>query len=204
MILELRRYHLIAGGMPSMDRRMEHDLLPMFAKTGVPRPLAIWGGMAAEDTPIMTWMLHWNGFDERRATWATVAPIWQEIKAVRNEAEFVTRTELTLVEPWPGHDLRLEEAGAEMMWHLQPAVGQSGAIRAQCLSEGAEMLAATGARVAFAGDLVFGALPQARLIASWADADARDAALPKLSATGHDRKSLEHQRWEPLDRKTYL
>jgi hypothetical protein len=214
MIIEMRRYAILPGRMNDMHARMTEMLLPLFQTHGVPTPLAIWENRA--DTSILTWLLEWNGFDERQATWAAFRPVWEAARQSRGGDEFVTRTDLTLIAPWPEAPLSFGQdgAGCESAWIVQPRVGHGAVFRRTCLEGGFASFVEAGASGVAACDFLFGPLPRSLVLASWPDAGTRDRGLAELArrpaplnllgALGADPKLSDAGSWEKLDRATYL
>jgi hypothetical protein len=213
MIIEMRRYAIMPGRMDDMHVRMTEMLLPLFQTHGIPTPLAIWEDRAG--TSIFTWLLEWKGFDERQATWAAFRPIWEAARQACGGNEFVTRTDLTLIAPWPGTPLLLDQdaAGCESAWIVQPKVGHGADFRRACLDGGFAAFVDAGASGVTACDFLFGPLPKAMVLASWSDAATRERGLAELGrhpaplslmGSGTDPKLCDVGRWEKLDRAAYL
>lgn len=80
---ELRQYPMIATRMPDF-----HDLLgvkvpPLFAKNGIPKPLAFWESYAGPFNPLYCYLIPWDSVDTRIRTWDQfyADPVWQEALA---------------------------------------------------------------------------------------------------------------------------
>jgi hypothetical protein len=175
MLIEMRRYSVLPGRMGDMHIRMSTMLFPMFREAGVPMPAAIWENR--DDTSVLTWMLEWPNFEERQAAWSRIAPVFAAARRAEGTEEFVTRTTLTLVAPWPGHELSFDSAGerlCETAWHVQPRIGFGAAFMAACEKGGFAHFLKAGATSVSAFNLLFGPLPQVIILATWPDIDARD------------------------------
>jgi hypothetical protein len=215
VIIERRRYSIIPGRMGQMHARMRDMLLPLFRTHGVPSPIAIWEDV--QGTSIMTWLIEWPSFDIRQTTWAAFYPIFYAERAKQDIEEFVTRTDLTLIAPWTDRRF-LFSAGpgaCESAWHPKPLIGHGAAFRAALAGEDAGIFVNAGASRINVCDLVFGPLPQAMVILSWPNADARRTGMARLAeqpapsalarGIGLSNGSLvKHGLWENFDRVAYL
>ncbi|MDT9600549.1 hypothetical protein [Sphingosinicella rhizophila] len=159
---------------------------------------------------IFTWMLIWPSYEVRHDTWRDFYPIWSPIRRAAGGVEFVTRTDLTLIDPWPGtsFEFREGEGTCELAWHVQPEVGRGAEFRESCMASNFGLFIDAGAQSVVASDLIFGPLPQSLVIASWSDPESRGRGLEKLIATTggpwRDAAAVSSGRWERLDRVTYL
>jgi hypothetical protein len=207
MITELRRYSVQTGHIQNMHARMRDVLLPLFRLHGVPSPLAIW---ETDDTAaaLMTWILRWPSLEVRNATWASFRPIWEAAKKSRGGGEFVTRTDLTLIDPWPGHSLAFTSAanGCESAWLIQPQVGYGTVFRAACTDVHFPAFRRLGAVGIVPCDFMFGPLPQSFVVVSWPDAKVREQGLARIQADArHSDTDLGAPGiWIPLTRANYL
>lgn len=215
MLIEMRRYAVRPGHMDEMHARMRHVLFPLFAQHNVPEPLAIWENRA--DTSTLTWLIAWPDFDARQAAWAAVVPAFAAVRLVNAASEFVTRTTLTLIAPWPGAEFTFPASAdaCETVWHVQPQIGFGAGFMAMCGAGIADRLHELGAMRIAGCNLIFGALPQAAVFISWPDAETRAAAMtafirqsadPTLAEalTGEADPLGDRGDWETLDRVTYL
>ncbi|MGE4430330.1 MAG: NIPSNAP family protein [Sphingobium sp.] len=218
MLTELRRYHILPGQMDAMHARMEHMLLPMFRDHGIPAPAMMWENR--EETSIFSWLVEWPDFDRRQAGWASIAPSFAEARRAEGTPEFVTRTDLTLIAPWPGHALRFDDGAAragdcETAWHIQPKIGFGASFMNLCEEGLFALFREMGASSVKAASHVFGPLPKATLFIGWPDRNIRAEGMRQLA--GHimpdalaqallgDGPSLGNRGlWEPLDRAPYL
>ena len=198
-----------------MHHRMTKMLLPMFKKHGIPSPIAIWEDR--DSGSILTWMIEWPSFDARQARWANFYPHFYAAHAQEAGAEFVTRTDLTLVAPWPDRPFAFpdSEAACEIAWHPQPLIGHGAAFRGAMAGPEAEIFLKAGAIAVNACDIVFGPLPMAMVILSWPDAEARRDGMTLLSrasapvamaaSLGLGEGALPSAGlWESFDRMRYL
>jgi hypothetical protein len=216
MIVEMRRYTIRSGCMRDMHARMKDVLIPLFQEHGMPNPLAIWQTHTPADKLVMTWMLNWPSYEERRSSWLRFRPIWEAAKRARSAEEFVTRTDLTLIEAWPSHPLSFPPGAdvCEAAWAVQPRVGFGGAFRTACLELEFENFAAAGASSVVACDYLFGPLPQSLILLSWADSRSRAEGIDRLSqrpltpsmaaAIGAESSIVASGSWERIDRASYL
>jgi hypothetical protein len=216
MLIEMRRYAIIPGQMEDMHTRMRDTLLPMFAQHGVPSPFAIWQSVPPKDTSILTWLLSWESFEQRAAVWAHFIPLFAQVRLAQGSEEFVSRADLTLINPWPDHDLAFpaEDTACEMAWHVQPCVGKGAAFRAACCARDFALFKEAGAVAIRGNEFLFGPLPKALLIVSWANATRRRAGMAKLAAQpmpadmadalGTSGNVLDSGLTESLDRAHYL
>jgi hypothetical protein len=208
MITELRRYTIRPHCTPKMHARMRDVLLPLFEQHGIPRPSAVWETDEPGGVPLMTWMLEWPSLEARNDGWGHFRPIWETVKKARAEEEYVTRTDVTLIDPWPPRMAALPEVpgACESAWVVQPKVGFGAAFRAACESEFAR-LRSLGAIGISAWDFMFGPLPQSLVIASWRNrAAAADGIAALLEAAGNTLAPLLNDpgTFSPLTRADYL
>jgi hypothetical protein len=209
MIVELRRYSVRPGLMRSMQTRMRDVLLPLFAEHGVPSPLAVWETDEPGIDSVMTWMLNWRNLEERNSTWAHFRPTWEAAKKARAEEEFVTRTDLTLIDAWPSNPLSFPSIGeaCESAWIVQPTVGCGAAFRAACLDQLFRAFGERGAISIAACDFVFGPLPQSLVLLSWPDVDSRSRGLSEIGQAVNEFCATNLTgpgTWLPLTRAGYL
>jgi hypothetical protein len=215
MLIELRRYAVRAGAMDEMHERMRDMLLPLFREHGVPTPFAMWENRA--ETSILTWMLEWPSFEARQETWTRFYPVFVAARHAEGGEEFVLRTDLTLIAPWPGRAFAFAggEGACETAWRVQPRVMFGAAFRAACLDDDFRVLRDAGATAVAACDFIFGPLPQSLLLVSWPDAVTRREGIaeigrqpiaPNLATAilGEGLSPLDLGRWEALDRASYL
>jgi hypothetical protein len=212
MLIEMRRYTVEAGAMDRMHERMTDVLFPLFDEHDVPRPKAIWENR--EDTSTLTWLIEWPNYDVRSAAWAVVGPAFAAVRVQQGTPEFVTRTTLTLIAPWPGSSFAPDRAGScEAMWHVQPRIGLGAAFTAFCSDTIFSQLQAVGASACAGANLIFGALPQAAILVSWPDPQTRASGLRAISdipsaglpdmVLGSGASLGICGQWETLDRAPY-
>lgn len=214
MLTELRRYSIEPGHMAAMHRRMTDVLIPLFDELGIPRPRSIWESVG--DEPVFSWLVDWPDYEARAAGWARIAPLFAAARKAEGTPEFVTRTNLTLIAPWPGHQFGFAPvARCETAWHVQAKIGYGVPFLEACEADVFSRFRDSGARVVNAANLVFGALPQAVILLSWPDAATRSSAMRDISGQpmpGDIRDALlgegatfgERGQWEALDRAPYI
>jgi len=215
LIVERRRYSIARGQMDRMHHRMQQMLLPMFAQHGIPLPIAIWEDR--DGSSLLTWLIEWPSFDARQALWANFYPHFYAARALETGEEFVTRTDLTLVAPWPDRAFAFPAAqdACESAWHPQLPIGQGAAFRQALSGAATDIFADAGAIGVNVCDLVFGPLPAAMIIVSWPDANVRREGMVRLAAMpvpsslaaalGHSEGALTScGLWEEFDRMDYL
>jgi len=66
-IFELRIYEAMADRIGALHKRMGEDVLPVFARHGVPRPVANWECRLGPAAPLYIYLLRWPDMDERMA-----------------------------------------------------------------------------------------------------------------------------------------
>jgi len=64
-VYELRWYQVAAGRMEDLHRRMRDIVPPLFARNGIPAPLAIWEAVAAPALPAYIYLLRWPSMRDR-------------------------------------------------------------------------------------------------------------------------------------------
>jgi hypothetical protein len=215
MLIEMRRYAVLPGHMANMHARMSGLLFRLFREQGVPLPIAIWENN--QSNPTLTWLVAWSDFEQRQQGWARVAPLFAAARSREGTPEFVTRTTLTLIAPWPQSQFGIQAAPAacETAWHVQPRVGFGAGFMAACQGGLFDRFRALGASQVNGCNFLFGALPQAMVVLGWPDAATRAAAMATLA---HEPLGLELEDgligegpclydrglWETLDRASYL
>ncbi|WP_152664017.1 hypothetical protein [Sphingomonas sp. SRS2] len=190
---------------------MRDTLLPMFEQLNVPRPQIIWS--SCDD--VFSWILAWESYEQRQAGWSRVYPAWHKIKMSLGDQEFVTQTELTLIQPWlqmPSFQ-RVKQGSCETAWHVRPHISHVGRFREACLETVFAGFQKAGATSVAGFDMLFGPLPQMLILVSWPDPQLRQAASA-LSAPHIERcrgasgdltaPALVSERSEFLDRAGYL
>lgn len=213
MLIELRRYIVLPGRMPDMHARMSAMLLPLFAEHGIPRPRAIWTNEA--ETSTMTWVVEWPDFETRTAAWARFFPVFVAARQAQGTPEFVTRTILTVLAPWPNAQIGYDPASiCESLWHVQPRIGHGAGFAATATQTTFPDFRAAGATSVNAANLVFGALPAGVVLLGWPDPETRERGMAQIAATdlgaldealsGNAPTFATRGDWETLDRVPYL
>lgn len=215
MLVELRRYSILPGRIDRMHTRMREVLLPMFAEHGIPRPFAIWDSVQPDGSGLLSWMLRWESFEHRRAAWDHFKPLFTKVRLAQGGEEFVTRTDLTLVEEWPTAPFAFPvgaQAG-ETGWLAHPFIGQQLGFRNSCLEGLFPWLRDNGATATAGFDFLFGSLPKAMVLVSWPDAATRERgaqlmaesiAAPAMSTAIGAGKLGNTGAWHRLQRAPYL
>jgi len=177
MFYELRRYRIAAGQMPLMHHRMQKVLMPLFQRCGIPRPVGVWEATAGPRLPLFVWMLRWPDHQTRDAAWASFYPAWGPARlASLDGPEFVVRTGISLLKPWPGtpETGSLMGDGIDELWIQNVAVTHAATARDSFLGVDRTVLAAHGAVMKAGFDFMVGdELPQNAVLLSWPDQDAR-------------------------------
>jgi hypothetical protein len=215
MIIELRRYSILPGRIADMHTRMREVLLPMFAEHGIPRPFAIWDSVEPDGSSMLSWMLNWESYERRNAAWATFKPLFGKVRQARGGDEFVSCTDLTLIEAWPSLELRFPsgDIACEAAWHVQPRIGHQPGFRDACNNKVFGLFQELGASSVTACDPAFGALPQSIVYTSWPSQAKRDHGLQHIAsaAFAQDLKAAiggsefrAASVWQSLDRAPYL
>jgi hypothetical protein len=215
MLIELRRYAVANGQMHKMHERMSAMLLPLFDEHSIPRPIAIWENQEATST--LTWMVQWPSFEIRQDAWARFAPIFAAARRKEGTPEFVSRTTLTVIAPWPESTFEFHRMppGCETAWHVQPRIGFGIGFMAACRETAFDRFRSAGVTHVNGCNLLFGALPQALVMLSWPNEVTRAdgmAALAKefIGSTleemllGDETTFGRRGEWEDLDRASYL
>jgi hypothetical protein len=214
MITELRRYSVMPGRMDEMHARMTGLLLPLFAQLSLPLPTAIWD--TREHSSTFTWIIEWESFDARTEGWARYNPQFYAARMKQEIEEFVTRTDVTLINAWPDVPFGFRSGAGlcDTLWIARPVVLHGSNFRTACLKDQSALFRGVGAVAVQGCDFAFGSLPQAAVFLSWPDAAAREAGMTKLAqqavsealqrALGGAMSICEHGIWEPLDRADYL
>jgi NIPSNAP len=213
MITELRRYSIVPGRMEAMHARMKDLLLPLFVDLKLPSPTAIWETQGQRC--VFTWIIEWENFDARTAGWARYNPHFYAARMQQDIEEFVTRTDVTLINPWLDAPFEFpSDAGVcETLWLAQPVVLHGAAFRTECLKDQSALFCDVGAISISGCDIVFGPLPNAAVFLSWPDVAARDAGMAELAqkpvcdtlqkALGIKKSVCDHGDWSPLDHADY-
>lgn len=214
MIIERRRYSVERGRMDEMHDRMSDLLLPLFRLHNIPSPIAIWEDR--DGTSILTWLIEWPSWDDRQARWAAFYPHFYTARAKQDIREFVTRTDLTLINPWSEHPITFPGTAkaCETGWHPEPMIGKGAAFRTAMTGDDIRLFRDAGVSSISVSDLIFGPLPKAMVILSWPDEETRAGGIAQLASAkvpnpladslGLPNNILDHGLWEQLDRAPYL
>jgi hypothetical protein len=215
MITEMRRYAIEPGRMDEMHDRMREVLFPIFTETGASQPFAIWENR--DDTSTLTWLVEWPSLDVRQEAYTRIGPAFAAVRLDGGGREFVTRTNLTLIAPWPSLSLAfLQRADAcDSVWHVQPKVGSAAAFAADYDADIGARLRNLGALSSVGCNLLFGALPKVAVFTTWPDVATRLAGLSALlqqgmkptlanALLGEGNRLGDRGAWETLDRADYL
>ena len=215
MLFELRRYSILPGRIHLMHERMRETLLPMFAEHGIPRPFAIWDSVQPDGSGLLSWMLPWESYEQRAAAWDHFKPLFTKVRLAKGGEEFVTRTDLTLIDPWPTTPLVFPTGitACESGWLVHPRIGHALGFRNACLESLFPSLREIGATATLGFDFQFGSLPKTMLLMSWPDTSSRQrgvewirhtAASPEIAAAlGAGELGLIGS-WHQLERAPYL
>jgi hypothetical protein len=179
---ELRLYRMIPGRTPDFHRLMGEEVPPLFAKNGIPTPLATWEGHAGPMAPLYGYILPWRSLDDRMAAWRRfyADPEWQS-RMAQNYAgqQRVDRSNVFILRPSPVWQGLKEAASAESIggvheirlldvWNQDPNLAHS-AFAAVDLP----FLKARGARLLGLFSTWFGTrMNQAVAILAWPDGNA--------------------------------
>jgi len=101
---ELRLYEMVPTRKPGFHPLMERDVPPLFARAGIPRPLAIWENVSGPIAPLYAYLLPWSNLDERMRAWSRFYgdPEW----VARRDANYAgqqrnERTHISILRPSP-------------------------------------------------------------------------------------------------------
>lgn len=104
---ELRLYQMRPGRMPAFHDLMENVALPAFARSGIPRPLAMWQGHSGPLAPLYAYLLHWDDLDARMQAWKAfyADPGWVNgLRASYGDQQRVERTHVFILRSAPIRD----------------------------------------------------------------------------------------------------
>lgn len=181
---ELRLYEMLPRRLPDMHHQFAFEVPPLFARAGVPAPLAFWDCHAGPLTAMLAYLLRWNSLDERMAAWGRFyadPQWWKQYEDAHGGAQMLERSHVLVLkaspawQPEPAAALPAGGLHELRMVDLHPAAAAEGhrayaAVDLACVRE-------RGARVLELFDLAIGAgLPQAVSLLAWPDAATRDAA----------------------------
>lgn len=113
---ELRLYRMIPTRMPEFHRLMRDDVPALFAKAGIPAPLATWAGHAGPLAPLYAYILPWRSLDDRMAAWKGfyADPVWQRALAENYAGQQrVERSNVFILRPSPLWPTVQEETSAK-------------------------------------------------------------------------------------------
>lgn len=77
---ELRLYKMWATRMPDFHDLLGVQVPPLFARNGIPKPLAFWESYSGRLAPLFAYIIPWESIDERMAAWTRfyADPVWVE------------------------------------------------------------------------------------------------------------------------------
>ncbi|MBS3652024.1 NIPSNAP family protein [Pseudaminobacter sp. 19-2017] len=178
---ELRLYQMVPGRMPDFHRLMGEDVPPLFARNGIPAPLAFWEGYAGPLSPLYCYILHWRDLDDRMNAWERfyADPEWvAKMGANYGGQQRVERSHVFILRPSPVWE-RFREAGSqepvggvhELRFH--DVLNQDPNLAHQSLADhDLPFLRARGARVLGVFATWFGTrMNQAVTLLAWPDAE---------------------------------
>lgn len=181
---ELRLYEMLPRRLPDMHHQFAHEVPPLFARTGVPPPLAFWDCFAGPMTTMLAYLLRWNSLDERMAAWGRFyadPQWWRQYEDAHGGEQMLERSHVLIMRASPAwQPCRVDSplpAGLHELSMVELAPQAADAAHRAFAEVDLACLARHGARVLGLFDLVVGPrLPQAVAFLAWADATAREAA----------------------------
>jgi hypothetical protein len=203
--------------MADMHTRMVSVLMPLLVKHGMPAPLGVWEAVSGHDLRKFVWMLPWPDYQTRANAFRNFYTDWRAWQAEHPEPEFVERTDVTILEPWPDSAMAFsqESSALEELWTLRLRLGLDPAAKADMIQAIGAALIGAGALVCGVFDLVFGDLPQSMLLLSWPDettrrksrgileSDSRIARLRDAQSDRFSRDLVERSERILLERASY-
>lgn len=99
---ELRLYRCHHGRIPDMVQRMTRDVLPLFEKNGIGRPLIHFTSPAGPRAPLYGYILRWDDLDRRMQAFRSfyADPDWHAQRALSNAgSQMVDRMDISILRP---------------------------------------------------------------------------------------------------------
>lgn len=182
---ELRLYQCKAGRLADMHHRMGREVLPLFERAGVPRPMASWSGHVGAFSPLYAYMLRWESLDERFAAFGRfyADPDWISQRAASDAGDnMVERIDLMILRASPNwSDLATVSGGQGGLHELRIdrlTTRNSPEAHRKLATVDLPFLAERGASVLGAFQTWYGAdTPGAVSILGWPDAETRQRAV---------------------------
>lgn len=113
-VYELRWYEVAAGRMGDLHRRMRDVVPPLFARNGIPAPLAIWEAVAAPTAAAYLYLLRWPSMRDREIAFdRQYADRDRPPTRDRYGQEITTRIHLSFLRPADCWQAFAERGGAE-------------------------------------------------------------------------------------------
>lgn len=212
---ELRLCQMQPGRLPGFHPLIRDVALPLFARHGIPAPLAMWEGYAGSLSPLHACIIPWRSLDERIAAWKgfSADPDWRNALAASNaDGQRIERAHVFILRPspvWNG----LRDPGRsgplpglhELAFH--DAVNQdAGLAHASLARHDLPFLKARGAHVLGVFATWYGTRTnQVVTLTAWPDAETHQRATRALLsddaiAAAHSEERRQHGR--PLIRNT--
>lgn len=178
-VFELRIYEAMPHRLDALHKRMGEDVLPVFARHGVPRPVANWECHVGPAAPLYVYMLRWPDMDERMAAFSRfyADPEWQAMYA---QGPTITSMDVCFMRrapAWPAASDAPPGGVHELRFHNFATVDSEHGLR---LLRDVELphMRSHGAVVLGAFSIVLGAdTPRAATFVAWENHEQRQHAL---------------------------
>lgn len=181
---ELRLYEMLPRRLPDMHHQFAFEIPPLFARAGVPAPLAFWDCHAGPVSATLVYLLRWSSLDERMAAWGRFyadPQWWKQYEDAHGGAQMLERSHVLVLKASPSWQAEtakpLPPGGLHELRMVDLLPGAAAAAHQAYADVDLACVREHGARVLGLFDLAIGTgLPQAVCLLAWPDAAARDAA----------------------------
>jgi len=106
-LFELRLYEMLPRRMPDMLHQLPVEIPPLFAKAGVPAPLAAWESFAGAQMATLVYLLRWDSLDQRMAAWGEFYSDprwWKQFEDAHGGEQMLERSHVFIMQTstdWP-------------------------------------------------------------------------------------------------------
>ena len=206
---ELRLYEMLPRRLPDMLHQLQVEIPPLFARAGVPAPLAAASrgrgaaSAAGPQTATLVYLLHWPNLDERMAAWGRFyadPQWWRQYEDAHGGEQMLERSHVLILQAPPAglgatDPAAFRAGGLHELRRVDLHPGAPGAAHEALAHRDLPFLAERGARVLGHHDTCIGPrLPQAAVLLAWPDGATRDAALAACDDDGALRAARDAER----------
>ena len=199
---ELRLYEMLPRRLPDMHHQFAYEIPPLFARAGVPAPLAFWECHAGPMTATLAYLLRWSSLDERMAAWGRFysdPQWWKQYEDAHGGAQMLERSHVLMLKASPAWHPeigeRLPADGLHELRMVDLHAGEAAAAHQAFAQVDLACVCGHGAQVLGLFDLAIGhGLPQAVSLLVWPDGPTREAAWSAHAEDGAVRDARARER----------